>query len=287
MHSSTQASGAALVTVALWASAFPFIRVGLRGFAPIPLAALRFAVAAALVVLWLLVARPRLPSLRDLLRLAACAAIGIAAYNILLNSGQRSVSAAAASFIVNTVPVLTAVLAIALLGERFGLRSWLGTAVSFGGIALIASGQPGGLSLGAGAVLVFAAALCQAVFFILQRPLVTRYGGEVCGACVIVLGGLCLAPWLPEALAEAQRAPVEAVAAVVYLGLFPAAIGYASWGVAQAHFGASRAANFLYLVPPFATILALLITAEIPSTTTLAGGVLAVAGVIVVNRPKK
>ena len=71
---------------------------------------------------------------------------------------------------------------------------------------------------------------------------------------------------------------------MIYLGVFPAAIGYATWGVAQAHFGASRAANFLYLVPPFATGLALLIASEIPTVSTLAGGSIAIAGVLIVNK---
>jgi drug/metabolite transporter (DMT)-like permease len=44
---------------------------------------------------------------------------------------------------------------------------------------------------------------------------------------------------------------------------FSAAIAYATWGVAQAAFGASHAANLLYLVPPAAaTALAFILTAE-------------------------
>ena len=142
--SSSKATLAALATVALWASAFPFIRIVLRSFDPIPLAAMRFFVAAIVVAGWLLWHRPRLPSFADILRLMLCAAIGIAAYNILLNSGQRTVSAGAASFIVNIVPVITALIALVFLGERFGLGAWIGTAVSFAGITVIAGGLPGG-----------------------------------------------------------------------------------------------------------------------------------------------
>ena len=282
--SSSKAIVAALATVALWASAFPFIRIGLRSFDAIPLAALRFFVAAIVVTGWLLWHRPRLPSLADMLRLMACAAIGIAAYNILLNSGQRTVSAGAASFIVNTVPVITALIAVAFQGERFSLGAWIGTAISFSGITVIAGGLSGGLKFGEGALVVLAAAVCQAVYFTLQRSLVATYGAKVCAAFVILLGSLCLIPWLPEAIAQARQATTSGVLSVIYLGIFPAAIGYATWGVAQAHFGASRAANFLYLVPPFATGLALLIASEIPSVSTLTGGSIAIAGVLIVNK---
>ena len=283
-RSSSKATLAALITVVLWASAFPFIRVGLRSFDPIPLAALRFCVAAIVVTGWLAWHRPRLPSLADMLRLAVCAAVGIAAYNILLNCGQRTVSAGAASFIVNTVPVIMALIAIVFRRERFSLGAWLGTAVSFAGITVIAGGFSGGLKFGDGALIVLAAAVCQATYFTLQRSLVATYGAKLCAAWVILLGSLCLTPWLPEAIGQAQQATASGIAAVIYLGIFPAAIGYATWGVAQAHFGASRAANFLYLVPPFATGLALLIASETPTVSTLAGGSIAIAGVLIVNK---
>jgi drug/metabolite transporter (DMT)-like permease len=283
MKQSTQALLAALSTVLLWASAFPLIRIGLRAFEPVPLAALRFAIAALLMLAWLAWRSPRLPPAKDLLRLLLCALVGIAGYNMLLNTGQQTVTAGAASFIINTAPALTALLAVAFLKERFRRWAWVGTAVSLAGVLVIASGQPGGLSFGQGAMLVLGAAACQAAFFTLQRPLVAAYGAKVCAAIVMVLGALCLTPWLPSALAQAAAAPAGSLWAVLYLGVFPAAIGYATWGVAQAHFGASRAANFLYLVPPVATALGLLLAAEMPRWDTLLGGALAIAGVVLVN----
>lgn len=274
---------AALATVVLWASAFPVIGLALRSFEPIPLAALRFGVAAILWGVWLASRRHALPGPRDLLRLAGCAAIGIAAYNALLNTGQTSVSAGAASFIVNTVPVITAILAVLFLKERYTIWAWVGTGISFAGVAVIAAGQPGGLSFGAGAMLVFAAAACQAIFFVLQRPLIAALGAKVCAGFVIILGAACLSPWLPAAAAQANHASWPALAAVLYLGVFPGAIGYATWGVAQNAFGAGRAANFLYLVPPTAVALSFGIVGEAPARATLIGGALAIAGVILMN----
>lgn len=274
---------AALATVALWASAFPAIRLGLQSFEPVPLAALRFAIATVLWAGWFAWARPPMPSAPHAGRLLVCGAIGIALYNVLLNSGQVTVSAGAASFIVNIVPVITIILAVMFLGERFRVWAWVGTAISFAGVALIALGQPGGLSFGAGATLVLGAAVCQAAFFVVQRPMIAAYGPKVCAAFVIGLGALCLSPWLPLGIEQARSASPGALAAVVYLGIVPAAIGYATWGAAQAFFGASRAANFLYLVPPVAVALAFVLTHETPAILTLSGGALAILGVIIVN----
>jgi drug/metabolite transporter (DMT)-like permease len=273
------ALAAALATVVLWASAFPGIRVALRTFEPVPLASMRFTIAAALMAAWWSWRRPQQPTRADALRLLACGSIGIAGYNVLLNIGQTSVSAGAASFIVNTVPLLTTALAALTLGERVRGWAWLGAVVGFLGVALIASGQPGGLQFGQGASLVFGAAVCQTVFFVLQRPLIARYGAPTCAAAVVVTGALMLLPWLPAGLAQAE-ATGAAVWPVLYLGVFPAALGYATWATAQAHFGASRAANFLYLVPLVATALAMPLAGEFPGALTLAGGALVLTGVM-------
>ncbi len=274
---------AAIATVVLWASAFPTIKIALTAFEPVPLAALRFAIAAFLWLMWLALTRPALPKGRDGARLLICALIGIAAYNMLLNTGQQTVSSGAASFIVNTVPAITALLAVLFLKERFAMWGWIGTLVSFVGVAIIAMGQPGGVAFGSGTLFIIGAACCQAVFFIVQRSLVGVYGAKLCAACVMILGALCLSPWLATACAQAMAASQAALIATIYLGIAPAAIGYATWGIAQAHFGASRAANFLYLVPPITLCLAFLLTFEIPSVLTLLGGLLAIVGVIVVN----
>ncbi len=274
---------AVAVTILSWASAFPAIRLALRELQPVPLAAARFAVAALLVLGWLAWRRPPLPALPDLLRFALCGLIGIAAYNILLNTGQRSVAAGAASFIVNTAPILTALLARLVLGERFGARGWAGTLVSFAGIALIASAQPGGLAFGAGASLVLGSALCMACYVVLQKPLVARYGALPCTAWTLLAGALWLSPWLPEAAGGLPHASATTIATVIGLGVLPAAIGYATWTYALGHFGAARATNFLYLVPPVATAIAVPLLGELPGPQTLLGGAVAIAGVVLVN----
>jgi drug/metabolite transporter (DMT)-like permease len=73
--------------------------------------------------------------------------------------------------------------------------------------------------------------------------------------------------------------------AVLYLGVFPGAIGYVTWAYALAHLSASRAASFLYLQPLLALGIAWVWLGELPAVTALLGGVLVLAGVMVVNPP--
>ena len=275
---------AVAVTVLSWASAFPMIRVGMRELGPLELAAARFAVASVLALAWLAIRRPPLPMRGDAVRFVVCGVIGISIYNGLLNQGERTVSAGAAAFIVNVAPILTAILATAFLGERFSAWGWSGALISFAGVGLIALGQPGGLAFGGGASLVAGAALCTASYFVLQRPLVPRYGALACTAYTLISGALFLLPFLPGALPHLLApggAPLTAT--VVALGVFPAAIGYGAWTYALGRFGAARAANFLYLVPPVAALLGFAALGEMMSVLTLIGAAVAISGVAIVN----
>ncbi|WP_051330096.1 DMT family transporter [Niveispirillum irakense] len=275
---------AVMITVGSWGLAFPAIRVALDGMAPLPLASARFALAALVAIGWLAIRRPPLPSRADLLRFAVCGGLGIALYNILLNSGQQTVAAGAASFIANVAPVITVILAVLFLKERFRALAWAGMALSMTGVGVIATGQPGGLRFGSGAMLVLGAAFTTASYFVLQRPLVRRHGALNASAITLLFGALWLLPWLPDGVAQAMTAERRVQAALLFLALLPAAIGYGAWAIVLGHFGAARAANFLYLVPVVASLAAVPLVGEVPGWTTLLGGGLALAGVAMVNR---
>ncbi|QFU14850.1 DMT family transporter [Microvirga thermotolerans] len=272
-----------LVTILAWASAFPAIRAGLQAFGPVELGALRFAIAGVPAAAFLVLTRPGWPSLPDFLRLATGGVLFVALYTALLNMGETTVSAGAASFIINTNPIITAGLAMALLGERFGARAWAGTALSFLGIGLIALGEGGGLRIDTGALLILGAALCTSVTTVVQKPLFSRHRPLAVSAWNMALGALVLGPWLPQAAAEFSAAAPQARWAAVYLGLVPSLVAYGTWAVALSRLPASRASNFMYCVPPVATLLGFLWLGEVPTPLGIVGGAMALAGVAVVN----
>jgi drug/metabolite transporter (DMT)-like permease len=116
-----------------------------------------------------------------------------------------------------------------------------------------------------------------------QKPLFARHKALAVSAWNMVLGALILAPWLPEGAAQFASASDEAVLAVIYLGIVPSLVAYATWAVALSRLPASRASNFMYCVPPVATLLGFLWLGEVPTPLGAAGGVMALAGVAVVN----
>jgi drug/metabolite transporter (DMT)-like permease len=270
-------------TVISWAAAFPAIRFALREVDPLPLAAIRFALAAVFAIAWLAWSRPERPSIRDFYLIVVCGALGIAAYNMLLNAGQTTVSAGAASFIVNTQPLFMVLLALVFLGERFTGWSWVGAALGFGGVAMIASGQPGGFNFGTGTNFIVAAAFCAAAFSVIQRPLIRRIHPLTVTSFVLLAGAVIMLPWLPGGARQLGGSSATTIGCIIFLAVAPAAIGQTCWTFAIKSFGAARAGQFLYLIPPMAVLFSWAVIAEVPSWSTIYGGLFALLGVVIVN----
>ena len=216
---------AVIVCVVLWASAFAGIRAGLTSYTPGHLALLRFLVASLALLIYALITRMRLPHWRDIPVMLLLGFSGLTIYHIGLNYGEQTVSPGAASFLIGTVPCFTAILAILFLGERLSWRKWLGILVSLVGIALIASGEDGGLRFSPGVLLILLAALAESVYSVLQKPLFQRYTGLEMATYTIWSGTLFMLIYTPGLANEVQHATLSATLSVIYLGIFPAAIG--------------------------------------------------------------
>ena len=281
--SSVLPSLAVAATITVWAIAFPAIKLALIEMQPLPLASVRYAMATCFAGTWLIWKRPGFMPAVDLMTCIGCSVLGAAGYSVLLNLGQVTVSAGAASFLIKTESIWMAILAVLMLKEAFNLWAWAGTLIGFTGIGLIASAQPGGIVLGGGSAFVLAAAICSAIGFVLQRKLVRQYGAMHVASIMLISAAVTLSPWLPTAISEMQSASATTVSWVVFLGVFPTAVGQICWSYALGHFGAARAGNFLYLVAPLATLLAWFMYGEVASIYTIAGGILVLCGVILVN----
>ncbi|MGM8211249.1 DMT family transporter [Virgibacillus sp. W0430] len=277
----------ALLTIIVWSSGFAGIRASiLGGFSSGHLVLLRFLVASAVFLLYALLTknRFRLPHKKDLLHIFILGIIGITFYHVLVTFGQQTVSAGTTSMIIGSAPIFTTLIAVFILKERMELFAWIGLGIGFVGIFLITLGTTGTeFTVSKGIYLVILAAISASFFFVFQKPLFIKYNPIELTAYFTWAGTLPMLVFLPGLFENIQSATLEANIAAIYVGVFPAAICYATWAIALSMGNTASVMSMMYLEPAFAIIIAWFWLDEIPSVLSLIGGLVAISSVAVVN----
>lgn len=283
----SKAFSLALFSVLIWGASFAAIRVSLQGgYEAGQNVLVRFMIASLLFLVYALWpgTKFRLPHKSDLLRILLLGWIGISLYHIFVTFGMESISAGTAGMLVGSGPIFTALIAAFFLKERLTGLGWIGLGIGFAGILFIAFGSAdASLTLTNGAVLVLIAACASAVFFVFQKPLLTRYSAIELTAYFTWAGTLPFLIFSPGIFSALQNATVEAHLSTLYVGIFPAAIAYVTWSTALSLANASSVSSLIYLEPAVAIVVAWMWLHELPSGLSLIGGVIAISGVLIVN----
>lgn len=275
--------GALAITVVLWASAFVGIRAVGETFSPGPLSLGRLLVGAVTLTLLVRPWRHRVPRGRTLGLVVVYGVVWFGAYNVALNAGETYLDAGTAALVVNIGPILIALLAGVLLREGFPRPLMVGIVLAFAGVALIAVSTrgDGGVETASatGVVLCVVAAVLYAVGALTQKPTLRTVhpGMSVWMACCI--GAVVCLPYAPGLVDELGRATSHDVLWLVYLGVFPTAIGFTTWSYALRRLTAGQVASTTYLVPAVATGISWALLGEVPAPLAFVGGALCLLGV--------
>ena len=151
------------------------------------------------------------------------------------------------------------------------------------GATLVSAGEGGGFGLDPGALLVLLAAICVSVYFVLQKPYLEKYGALPFTTYAIWVGTLVSLFFAPGLVDQAGSALASTLRSMLYLGLFPTALGYVTYAYAFSRMPASRAVSFLYLIPVMAYLIAWVWLGEVPAALSVVGGGVALSGVVIVN----
>lgn len=230
------------------------------GLPPFTATALRFAMALPCFAVLMAATGARLPRLdrRDWLLLAAQAIAGSVGYTTLLISGLQRATAVDGGIILGTLPLVTAGIAIVLLGERPGKATLAAIAAAGVGVWLMMrnAASAGGASSWLGNALILGAVLCEGLFILLNKRLRTPVPAlalstimTALGLAFSVLASVAESPWRLDL-------PGDALMAVAYYAVVPTVGGFLLWYAGAARVQGSEAALFTALAPVSAVLLA-------------------------------
>jgi DME family drug/metabolite transporter len=225
--------------------------------------------------------------------LPLCVALGVAmaAYQVCYFRAVTLVGVAAAALLaICTAPLLIAVLAALVLGERLTPRVRLSLGMAVAGTALLVVG-PRGLGeitghFGRGALLALGAGVSYAVYAVTAKGLLVRVAPITVSAVTFALAALFLAPAL-----LGEPAPARALQAgwplLLYLGLGPTAVAYALFTAGLGRVPATAAGIVSLLEPLTATTLGLLVFGERLGAVGVTGGLLLLAALALLTTSRR
>lgn len=186
-------------------------------------------------------------------------------------------------------PIFILVIA-APLGERIGLRQWLGVAISFCGVVAIATqGRLRAISFNIGDLMALTSMMMWAGYTVFLRVRRDPLSTIELLVMVCAIGMIFMLPWIGWELMfnpKIQLTPSGGLA-VLYSAIGSLLLAYAGWSYVVTRLGAVRAGATMHLMPAFGVLLAAIFLAEYPRWFHFAGIALILGGVALSSlRPK-
>jgi drug/metabolite transporter (DMT)-like permease len=282
----------ALLAVVFWGLSFVATKAAVREISPFALIFARAGLGTALLLVMLSHrAGEWIPPRESWPSLALMGFVGVAFHQTLQAIALTMTSATQTGWLIGLTPIWSAVLAAVVLHERFGARKVVGLALGFAGAALVVtrgrlSADLATLPSTRGDLLILASTVNWAVYSVIGHPVLRRLGAPRATLGAMAVGFVILAVpvlWL-GVWRDYARLTAAGWAAVLFLGLACSGLGYLFWYGALEKIEASRVAALLYLEPLVTLAAAVALLGEHVQAVTIAGGLLLLLGVFLVER---
>jgi drug/metabolite transporter (DMT)-like permease len=268
----------------IWGSTYLAIRIGLEGFPPFLMGALRMAIAGALMYGVLRGRGEAAPTRAQWKTLAVLGLWMVLLSNGLVTYAELQVSSGLAAVAVASMPLWAALFGL-LRGRHPSRGEWVGLAIGFVGILwLNAGGELRATPEGMIALIVAPIAWAWGSVWSRERDLPSPF---MSSAAQMLCGALWM---LATGLASGERIhaipSTSAILAVAYLVVFGSIVGFTAYVWLLHHVRPALATSYAYVNPPIAVLLGAAFANERFGMQEIGAMAVILAGVATVIRAK-
>lgn len=269
-----------LGTFLCWGSLYVVSKIALRTIPPVTVLALRYLVAVpALFLLLKLRGALRKVEKKHLLTIGAIGFTGYFASFCLQMLGINRLTGSVSSLLGAMNPIFIPILAALFLGEALTLFKVLCVAVSMTGVAIIVG--VGGTVDFLGAVLMLLSVFLWSSASIIIRTLRGAYDPMQVAMMAMIAALPFTLGWAGiELQSNACTFTLEAVMAVLFMGLVGTATAHSLWNYSLSKMDASFCSMFYPLQPLTSSVLGVLILGESITANFIVGGVIICCGIV-------
>jgi drug/metabolite transporter (DMT)-like permease len=198
--------------------------------------------------------------------------------------GQSFTAAGHGSIMFATTPVWVFLMSVFYLKEQLFWRRTLGFILALAGsfVIILSGAVKFGTEYLIGDVIIMVSVLAWALYTILGKPLVEKYGALRVTAYAISFGSLMYLPLgvYSASTFDYSKATLLAWLSIIYMAVGMSVIGYVIWYWLLKHMPASRLAVFSNIQPVIATTVAFFALGEQPGVPFFIGASIVLLGVI-------
>ncbi len=274
----------------VWGTQHPPIKILSAEIPPLLLNFLRFSIA--LIFLLPFVLRQKIiPKKNDMVVIMSLGIIGISLFGLLSVSGIKLSTATNSAILINSNPLLIAILAPFLIKEATNWKRRAGLLIGFAGVLLSISNGFDLINIiqsdyFTGNILLFASAFCIALYAIYNKKYIKKYGGLVT-TFYALLGGTALLLLITISSGEINQivnVSVQSYFLLGYVAIITTALTWVMWFGLINKIGVTKTGAFFFMIPISGILSSGLILREQLTIFTAIGTLLILIGVYIVQK---
>lgn len=227
---------------------------------------------------------------KDWLQFVIIGLFGFFVFQISFPVGVKYTSASISALIMATLPVNVVLINLILKSEKISFRTITGIILSIAGITVIILGTKGGISLEGtytvGVILLILSEVGFAVYTIKSKFLISKYSLYQVMFLVILFSFVPFLFLSAKNIINTSYYSISGIAwtGLIFTGIFGTCIANILWYRGIKQLGSTKTSIYANLPPVFGIIVSFIFLNETLTLLQVAGGIVIMAGVILVNK---